>query len=82
MLVQIDDLPQYDGVDMLEMDRQVLEEEEVLEREYLRDDGEEDEELEQQVVIIILFQHVSFLLHKYLKLISSLCRRWQVRGEE
>ena len=53
MLVQIDDLPQYDGVDMLERDRQVLEEE-VLEREYLRDDGEEDEELEQQVVIIIL----------------------------
>ena len=43
MLVQIDDLPQYDGVDMLERDRQVLEEEEVLEGEYLRDDGEEDE---------------------------------------
>ena len=54
MLVQIDDLPQYDGVDMLERDRQVLEEEEGLDGEYLRDDGEEDEELEQQVVIIIL----------------------------
>ena len=73
MLVQIDDLPQYDGADMLEKDREVLEEEEVIERDYLRDDGEEDEEheeLEQQVVMIILFKHL-FLLHKYL------CRgRW------
>ena len=30
MLVQIDDLPQYDGADMLERDREVLEEEEVI----------------------------------------------------
>ena len=58
-------------------DREVLEEEELLEREYLRDDGEEDKELEQQVVMIISFQHAfSFhsycLLHKYLKLISCI----------
>ena len=62
----------------MERDREVLEEEELLEREYLQDDGEEDEELEKQVVMIISFQHVfSFhsycLLCKYLKLISCIC---------
>ena len=78
MLVQIDDLPQYDVTDgWMDREREVLEEEELLEREYLRDDGEEDEELEKQVVMIISFQHVfSFhsycLLHKYLKLISCI----------
>ena len=62
MLVQNDDLPQYDVTDgwMDGSDREVLEEEELLEREYLRDDGEEDEELEKQVVMIISFQHVFF----------------------
>ena len=59
MLVQIDDLPQYDVTDgWMDREREVLEEEELLEREYLRDDGEEDEELEKQVVMIISFQHV------------------------
>ena len=53
MLVQIDDLPQYDVTDgWMERDREVLEEEELLEREYLRDDGEEDEELEKQVCLL------------------------------
>ena len=47
MLVQIDDLPQYDVTNgWIERDREVLEKEELLEREYLQDDGEEDEELE------------------------------------
>ena len=79
MLVQIDDLPQYDVTDgWMDREREVLEEEELLEREYLRDDGEEDEELEQQAEMIISFQHAfsfhSFcLLHKYLKLISCIC---------
>ena len=71
MLVQIDDLPQYesyyDGADgWMERDREVLEEEELLEREYLQDDGEEDDELEKQVVMIISFQHVFlFILFVY-----------------
>ena len=61
MLVQNDDLPQYDVTDgWMDREREVLEEEELLEREYLRDDGEEDEELEKQVLMIISFQHVFF----------------------
>ena len=44
--------------------------EELLEREYLRVDGEEDEELEQQVVMIISFQHL-FSFHSYCLLPKS-----------
>ena len=56
MLVQVENLPCYDGAENeVERDRDLIEEEEVLERDdLLRDDGEEVEELEQEVVISLV----------------------------
>ena len=56
MLVQVENLPCYDGAENeVEKDRDLIEEEEVLERDdLLRDDGEEAEELEQEVVISLV----------------------------
>ena len=55
MLVQVENLQEYDGADEgVDRDMEVLEDEEMLERDdFLRDDGEE-EEMEQEVVIIII----------------------------
>ena len=53
MLVQVENLPEF-RAEVEERDREILEQEEVLERrDLLRDDGEEDEDLEVQVVIVI-----------------------------
>ena len=59
MLVQVENLQEYDGADEgVDRDMEVLEDEEMLERDdFLRDDGEEEEEeeeMEQEVVIIII----------------------------
>ena len=54
MLVQIENLLEYNG-EGVERDTEELQEEEVLERgDYLQDDGEEEEEeMEQEVIIMI-----------------------------
>ena len=54
MLVQVENLPEF-SAEVEERGREILEQEEVLERrDLLRDDGEEDEDLEVQVVIVIV----------------------------
>lgn len=56
MLVQVENLQEYDGADAgVDRDMEALEDEEMQERDdFLRDDGEDEEEEMEQVVIIII----------------------------
>ena len=84
MLVQVENLPCYDGAENeVERDRDLIEEEEVLERDdLLRDDGEEVEELEQEVVISLVLLFLIIDEQIFEKKLISFDRRWREGDEE